>query len=137
MPTALEGARRSTPPAELVPRHDSEALLGLILAWLDEAKAEKLVTIDIRRKSSIGDYMVIASGRSDRHVGAIADQLQKKLKEAGHGRVRIEGQPQCDWVLIDTGDVIVHVFRPEVREFYNLEKMWAAERPPPGDATTH
>jgi ribosome-associated protein len=135
MPTALEGARRSTPPAELVSRHDSEALLGLIAAWLDEAKAEKVVTIDIKKKSSIGDYMVIASGRSDRHVGAIADQLQRKLKEAGYGRVRSEGQPQCDWVLIDTGDIIVHVFRPEVREFYNLEKMWAAERP--SDSTTH
>jgi ribosome-associated protein len=135
MPTALEGARTSTPPAELVPRHDSEALLGRIAAWLDEAKAEKVVTIDIKGKSSIGDYMVIASGRSDRHVGAIADQLQRKLKDEGHGRVRIEGQPQCDWVLIDTGDIIVHVFRPEVREFYNLEKMWAAERP--SDSTTH
>ena len=137
MPSALEGARKSTPPAELVPSHDSEALLGLIAAWLDDAKAEKVVTIDIKKKSSIGDYMVIASGRSDRHVGAIADQLHKKLKEAGYGRVRVEGQPQCDWVLIDTGDIIVHVFRPEVREFYNLEKMWAAERPSPTDATTH
>jgi ribosome-associated protein len=139
MPTALEGARKSTPPAELVPSHDSEALLGLIAAWLDEAKAEKVVTIDIKKKSSIGDFMVIATGRSDRHVGAIADQLQKKLKEAGYGRVRVEGQPQCDWVLIDTGDIIVHVFRPEVREFYNLEKMWAVERPSPSDAasTTH
>ena len=88
------------------------------------------MTIDIKKKSSIGDYMVIASGRSDRHVGAIADQIQRKLKDAGLGRVRIEGQPQCDWVLIDTGDIIVHVFRPEVREFYNLEKMWrrGAER---------
>ena len=137
MPTALEGARQSTPPAELVSRHDSEALLGLIAAWLDEAKAEKVVRIDIKKKSSIGDYMVIATGRSDRHVGAIADQLHRKLKEAGYGRVRVEGQPQCDWVLIDTGDIIVHVFRPEVREFYNLEKMWAAERPSAADATTH
>ena len=137
MPTALEGARKSTPPPELVSRHGSEALLALITAWLDEAKAEKVVAIDIKRKSSIGDYMVIASGRSDRHVGAIADQLHKKLKDAGHGRVRLEGQPQCDWVLIDTGDIIVHVFRPEVREFYNLEKMWAAERPGPSDSTTH
>jgi ribosome-associated protein len=137
MPTALEGARKSTPPAELVSNHDSEALLGLIAAWLDDAKAEKVVTIDIKKKSSIGDYMVIASGRSDRHVGAIADQLHKKLKEAGYGRVRVEGQPQCDWVLIDTGDIIVHVFRPEVREFYNLEKMWAAERPSDTAATTH
>jgi ribosome-associated protein len=137
MPTALEGARKSTPPAELVSNHDSEALLGLIAAWLDDAKAENVVTIDIKKKSSIGDFMVIASGRSDRHVGAIADQLHKKLKEAGYGRVRVEGQPQCDWVLIDTGDIIVHVFRPEVREFYNLEKMWAAERPSDTAATTH
>ncbi len=136
MPTALEGARKSTPPpAELVSTHDSEALLPLITAWLDDAKAENVVVIDIRGKSSIGDYMVIASGRSDRHVGAIAEQVQRKLKEAGKARVRIEGQPQCDWVLIDAGDIIVHVFRPEVREFYNLEKMWSAERP--SDPTTH
>ena len=135
MPSALEGARKSTPPAEHVSRHGSEALLALITTWLDEAKAEKVVVIDIERKSSIGDYMVIASGRSDRHVGAIAEQLQRKLKDEGYGRVRIEGRPQCDWVLIDVGDIIVHVFRPEVREFYNLEKMWSAERP--GDLTTH
>ena len=135
MPTALEGARRSTPPAELVSTHDSEVLLAHITAWLDDAKAEKVVAIDIRGKSSIGDYMVIASGRSDRHVGAIAEQLQRKLREVGHGRARIEGRPQCDWVLIDALDIIVHVFRPEVREFYNLEKMWSAERP--SDPTTH
>ena len=72
--------------------------------------------------------MVVASGRSDRHVGAIAEQIQRQLKDAGYGRVHIEGQPQCDWVLIDTGDIIIHVFRPEVRDFYNLEKMWSADR---------
>jgi ribosome-associated protein len=136
MPTALEGARKGTPPAERVSSHGSQALLGHIMAWLDDAKAENLVAIDIRDKSSIGDYMVIASGRSDRHVGAIADQIHRKLKQAGHGRVRIEGQPQCDWVLIDVGAIVVHVFRPEVREFYNLEKMWSADRPS-DDATTH
>jgi ribosome-associated protein len=135
MPRALEGARKSTPPAELVSRHGSEDLLARVLAWLDDAKAENVVTIDIREKSSIGDYMVIASGRSDRHVGAVAEQVQRRLKEDGLGRARIEGQPQCDWVLIDIGDIIVHVFRPEVREFYNLEKMWSAERP--SDAITH
>jgi ribosome-associated protein len=122
------------PQADLVSRHDSDALLTQVLAWLDDAKAEKVVTIDIRGKSSIGDYMLVASGRSDRHVGAIADQLQRKLKDEGYGS-RIEGQPQCDWVLIDIGDIIVHVFRPEVREFYNLEKMWSAERP--SDPLTH
>ena len=119
----------STPPAELAPDHGSDALLARITAWLDEAKAEEVVAIDIRGKSSLGDYMVIASGRSDRHVGAVSEQIERRLKERGHGRVRIEGRPQCDWVLIDVGDVIVHVFRPEVREFYNLEKMWSAERP--------
>ena len=129
MPTALEGARKSTPPAELVSTHDSDDLLAHIIFWLDDAKAENVVTLDIRGKSSIGDYMVIASGRSDRHVGAVAEQVQRKLKEAGYGRVRIEGKPQCDWVLIDAGDIVVHVFRQEVREFYNLEKMWSAERP--------
>lgn len=107
----------------------STALVEQILAWLDEAKAEKIVTIDIKEKSSIGDFMIIASGRSDRHVGAIADQVAEKLKEAGYSRVRIEGQPHCDWVLVDAGDVIIHIFRPEVREFYNLEKMWLADRP--------
>jgi ribosome-associated protein len=135
MPSALEGARKSTPPAELVSPHESEALLVQVQAWLDDAKAENVVAIDIKGKSSIGDYMLIASGRSDRHVGAIAEQLQRKLKEEGYGRARIEGQRQCDWVLIDIGDIIVHVFRPEVREFYNLEKMWSAERP--SDSTTH
>ena len=74
--------------------------------------------------------MVVASGRNDRHVGAIAEQLREKLKARGEARVRVEGMSACDWVLIDTGDVIVHVFRPEVREFYNLEKMWQAEIPP-------
>jgi ribosome-associated protein len=135
MPSAHEGARKSAPPAELVSTHESGALLAQVQSWLDDAKAENVVVIDIKGKSSIGDYMLVASGRSDRHVGAIAEQLQQKLREGGHGRARIEGRPQCDWVLVDMGDIIVHVFRPEVREFYNLEKMWSAERP--GDPTTH
>lgn len=133
MQTALEGARRGVPPAELASEgRSSEALLAHIVHWLDEAKAEDVVTIDLKNKSSIGDYMVIATGRSDRHVGAIADQIQRKLKEQGYGRARVEGMEACDWVLIDALDVIVHVFRPEVREFYNLEKMWSAERPAEG-----
>jgi ribosome-associated protein len=123
------------PPAELVSTHGSEALLAQVLAWLDDAKAENVVTIDIRQKSSLGDYMVIASGRSDRHVGAVAEQIQRKLKEEGHSKARIEGQTHCDWVVIDIGDIIVHVFRPEVREFYNLERMWSADRP--SDPVTH
>ena len=130
MRTSTEGARKGTLSAEPLPsRHGSATLLDQILAWLDEAKAEELVSIDLKGKSSIGDFMVVASGRSDRHVGAIAEQLQKKIKETGRARVRVEGVETCDWVLIDAGDIIVHVFRPEVREFYNLEKMWLAERP--------
>ena len=104
-------------------------LLKIVLDTLDAAKAEDVVVIDLKGKTSISDQMVVASGRSQRHVGAVADQLAKKLKEEGFGRARVEGMPQCDWVLIDSGDVIIHIFRPEVREFYNLEKMWSADRP--------
>jgi ribosome-associated protein len=104
-------------------------LLNVVLDTLDDAKAEDVVTIDIKGKTSIGDQMVVASGRSQRHVGAVADHLIRRLKEEGFGRARVEGLPHCDWVLIDAGDVIVHIFRPEVREFYNLEKMWSADRP--------
>lgn len=113
----------------------SAALVEEIMTWLDEAKAENIVAIDLVGKSTIGDYMLIATGRSDRHVGAIADTLQKKLREHGHGKARLEGKESCDWVLIDTGDIIVHVFRPEVREFYKLEKMWSGDRPV--DETAH
>lgn len=94
---------------------------------LDDSKAEDIVTIDITEKSSLGDAMIIASGRSHRHVGAIADRLMRDLKTAGFGSVTVEGLPHCDWVLIDAGDLIVHIFRPEVREFYNIEKMWSAD----------
>ena len=88
------------------------------------------MTIPLEGKSSLGDFMVVASGRTDRHVGAIADQLATKIKETTGAPVRVEGVPACDWVLVDTGDIIIHIFRPEVREFYNLEKMWKAEIPP-------
>jgi len=91
-------------------------------------KTEDTVTIDLTGKTSIGDYMVVTSSRSNRHVSAVADHVLKDLDEAGVPGVRVEGMPHCDWVLIDAGDVIVHVFRPEVRTFYNLEKMWAAGR---------
>ena len=130
-----ERVSHGTPGPSQASANPSSALLSNVLAWLDDAKAENIVTIDLRGKSSIGDYMVIVSGRSDRHVGAIGDQLQKKLKENGMGRVRIEGLNACDWVLVDTGDIIIHVFQPEVREFYKLEKMWSSERP--GEEMTH
>jgi ribosome-associated protein len=92
-------------------------------------KAEDTVTIDLTGKTSIADAMVVTSAGSHRQVGAIADHLLKDLAAAGLPHVRVEGIPNCDWVLIDAGDVIVHVFRPEVRAFYNLEKMWAPGRP--------
>jgi ribosome-associated protein len=97
-----------------------------VLVSLEDSKAENIVSIDIQGKSSLGDYMVIASGRSHRHVSAVADHLLKALKDAGLGTARVEGLAGADWVLIDSGDIIVHVFRPEVRDFYNLEKMWQA-----------
>ena len=103
--------------------------LDTILAQLDDAKAEQIVTIRLDDKSAVADAMVVASGRSNRHVGAIADQLVQKLKEQGYRDLRVEGMPQCDWVLVDAGDVVVHIFRPEVRSFYNLEKLWSAHAP--------
>ncbi|MEG9861771.1 MAG: ribosome silencing factor [Parvularculales bacterium] len=102
----------------------STKTLDVILDSLSDDKAFEIIVIDLAGKTQIADYMVIASGRSARHVGAIADHVVRRLKETGAGRARIEGLPQCDWVLIDAIDVIAHVFRPEVRQFYNLEKMW-------------
>ncbi len=108
-------------------RPDAEEILSLVLARLDDMKAEDTLTIDLRDKSSIGDYMVVASGRSQRHVGSVADRVVEDLHKVGVV-ARVEGVPHCDWVLIDASDVIVHVFRPEVRAFYNLEGMWTAGR---------
>lgn len=109
----------------------SQRLVELVNASLEDDKAEDLVTIDLAGKSSIADYMVVASGRSQRQVGAMAEHLREKLKAAGVGNVPVEGAQRCDWVLIDAGDIIVHLFRPEVRAFYNLEKMWGLDLPEP------
>jgi len=105
----------------------SQALKKLIEDFLDSKKAQDIVSIDLRGKSSIADYLVIASGTSQRQVGSMAELLREDLKKKGLKNVRIEGIPQCDWVLVDAGDVIVHLFRPEIRAFYNLEKMWTVE----------
>jgi ribosome-associated protein len=130
MHNSTGSALRGNPQAVPAALHDGPAaILATVLDSLSDAKAENVVTIDLLGKTSIGDYMVIASGRSQRHVGAIADQTCEKLKKQGQRELRVEGLPQCDWVVIDAGDVIVHVFRPEVRNFYNLEKMWSADRP--------
>lgn len=118
--------RRSPEPVSRRP--NVKETLRLVLAGLDDMKAEDSVTIDLTGKTSIGDYMVVTSGRSQRHVASIADGVVKAIEKAGVRGVRVEGMRQADWVLIDAGDVIVHVFRPEVREFYNLEKMWSAWR---------
>ncbi|AOL22014.1 ribosome silencing factor RsfS/YbeB/iojap [Erythrobacter litoralis] len=102
-------------------------LHDLVLAQLDDDQAQDVVSIPLEGKSSIADHMVIASGRSTRQVAAMAQKLAEKVKEKGFGPVRIEGLPAADWVLIDAGDVVVHLFRPEVRSFYNLERMWSFE----------
>ncbi len=104
-------------------------LLKLVETSLDDDKADSVVIIDLAGKSSLTDYMVIASGTSQRHVGAMASNLRDKIKQNGGTGVTTEGERQGDWVLIDAGDVIVHLFRPEVREFYNLEKMWGVPVP--------
>lgn len=108
---------------------DADTASRVILASLEDDKAEDIQAIDIRGKSSFADVLVVASGRSARHVGALADHVMHKLKEAGAKEVRVEGMPHCDWVLVDAGDVVVHLFRPEVRAFYNIEKIWADFRP--------
>jgi ribosome-associated protein len=122
--------KTSTPAVVLKARPDADETLKLILSRLDDMKAEETVTIDLRGKSAFSDYMIVTSGRANRHVGAIAENVAKGLKETGIKTVHIEGLPNCDWVLIDSGDVIVHVFRPEVREFYNLERLWTQSPSP-------
>ncbi len=104
-------------------------LLSLVLQRLEDDKAEDVVTVDLHGKSTMCDYMVIASGRSQRQVAAIAEHLRESIGAATGGAPPIEGLPHADWVLIDGGDVIVHLFRPEVRHFYNLEKMWGIDLP--------
>lgn len=120
-PGSGKGNPKKTPEAAVIA---VKSVLETVLSCLDESKAEEIVTIDIQDKSALCDYMVIASGRSQRHVGAVADQLIRSLKKLGNGAPKVEGLEGADWVLIDAGDIVVHLFRPEVREFYALEKMW-------------
>jgi len=124
VPAAGGMAAGAAPMTVLPAEVSSDALLARILASLDDDKAEDVVTIDLRGRSSVADFMVVCSGRSSRQVGAIAEKLTERLKEDFGRTCKIEGKDQGDWVLIDASDVIVHVFRPEVREFYQLEKMW-------------
>jgi ribosome-associated protein len=105
------------------------AVEDLILSRLDDDKAQDVVFIDLKGKSPVADGLIVASGRSQRHVGAMADHLLRALKDAGFGKAAVEGLPHADWVLIDAGDVIVHLFRPEVRAFYQIEKIWSVSAP--------
>lgn len=117
------------PPPSGARTPQDEDLKAVVLDAIEDMKAEETVEIDLTGKTSIADTMIVTSGRSQRHVGAIADRVIQAMKDKGFGSARVEGLPVCDWVLIDAGDVLVHIFRPEVRSFYNLEKMWGADRP--------
>ncbi|MGP8170589.1 ribosome silencing factor [Rhodoblastus sp.] len=116
-------------PAQEIDPARANPPMAAVLTALDDLKAEEVAVIDLAGKTSIADWMVIATGRSTTQVGALADRAVKALKESGAATPAVEGLPACDWVLIDAGDLIVHLFRPEVRAFYNLEKMWGVDRP--------
>jgi len=117
-----------------LPSSEPGSVHEMVLTSLDDDQAQEIVSIPLEGKSSIADHMVIASGRSTRQVAAMAQKLAERLKKAGRGSPRIEGLPAADWVLVDAGDVIVHLFRPEVRTFYNLERMWGFGDSPAGAA---
>ena len=108
-----------------------------MLTSLEDAKAEDIVSVDLRGRTTLADLMIVASGRSNVHVRAIAERVVRACKAAGFPAPRIEGLPHCDWVLLDAHDAIIHIFRPDVRQFYNLEKMWAPERPAEPRALSH
>jgi ribosome-associated protein len=129
LPSPRVAVARKSLAASAGTRPSPEEVLQTILSRLDDQKATDTTRIDLKGKTTIADYMVVTCGRSHRHVGAIAENVVEALQKRGVSRVRVEGLPHCDWVLIDANDVIVHVFRPEVREFYSLEKMWARARP--------
>ena len=131
-PVAKKAAKKPIPKKKKVPAPKAPAseLMSRILASLDDDKAEQVVTIDLEGRSSLADAVVIASGRSSRHVASIADHLARRLKEGGYGTRPVNGAAQGDWVLVDAGDVIVHVFRPEVRDYYDLEGMWSVGASP-------
>lgn len=123
---ANTAAAVTTKPGDVLEAKD---LSDFILSILDENSAQDVIEIDVAGKSSIADYMIVASGRSNRHVSALADYVQRGLKERGLKDLGVEGLEASDWVLVDAGDVILHVFRPEVRAFYNIEKIWSVPLP--------
>lgn len=117
------------PPAAEFSDSPAGMLVQTVLGCLSDAKAEDIVCIDLNGKTALADTMVIATGRSNTHVGAVAERVIKALKDLGVAAPRVEGLANCDWVLVDAGDAVIHLFRPEVRQFYNLEKMWGRDRP--------
>lgn len=131
----LSVAKAAKPPrpasrkAKAKPEAKDASLLGAIMASLDDAKAEEVIALDLNGQSSLADHMVVATGRSDRHVGAVAHQLVDALKLKGLSGVRVEGLEACEWVVVDAGDVIVHIFKPDARAFYNIERLWGVDRP--------
>jgi ribosome-associated protein len=127
LPQGAVQATASFAPSLGKPEMGADALHELVLSQLDDDQAQEVVSIPLEGKSSIADHMVIASGRSTRQVASMAQKLAEKIKQAGFGHARVEGLPAADWVLIDAGDVVIHLFRPEVRSFYNLERMWSFE----------
>ena len=136
-PAAPKRSRaKRAPPDEATPPLES-LLAKTVITSLEDAKAEDIVSIDLIGRTTLADVMFVATGRSSTHVGAIADKVVKACRDAGFKTPRIEGQPVNDWVLIDAGDAIVHIFRPEIRQFYNLEKLWSADRPAEPRALSH
>jgi ribosome-associated protein len=129
VPKKTRKAVREKPGAVTAAQAADQALLDRIRASLEDDKAENIVTIDMAGRSSLTDAIVVASGRSSRHVASIAEHLARRLKDAGYGTRPVNGASQGDWVLVDAGDVIVHIFRPEVRDYYNLESMWSVGEP--------
>ena len=123
------GAKRAPKPARKKAAPEEPTLLARILKSLDDDKAEDITTIDLTGRAAFCDAIVIATGRSSRHVAAIAEHLARRLKEAGYGTRPVDGAKQGDWVLVDAGDVVVHIFRPEVRAYYDLEGMWSVDEP--------
>ena len=135
MPAAAKTTSALPAPVDSAPVDSVDALHELIMQSLDDDQAVETISIPLAGKSAIADHMVIASGRSTRQVASMAEKLARKIKTDMGRSVRMEGLPAADWVLIDAGDVIVHLFRPEVRSFYNLERMWAFGDTPSGSST--
>jgi len=128
-PKSHQDDARTAKGAKTTKNAPSKKLPDLVIEALEDSKAEDIVRLVLDGKSAIADEMIVVSGRSNVHVSSIADKLTETLKANGHRDLRVEGQQHCDWVLVDAGDVIVHIFRPEVRVFYNLEKLWSPDAP--------